>query len=150
MARGTTTSQQFRIRDIPDALSGLSAEAAAAERARARQLLVRERYTRLIARFSAAAERDSEEASFAHRRYAKIMAMDTGHHLRAALSMLHAGQQLTAAEVAAIIVGSERGEVEAADVQSLIAHPERLPAADTAAEIRAYLIESGNRQLGGA
>lgn len=149
MAGRTTTSQQFRIHDIPDALSGLSTDTAAAERARARQLLVRERYTRLIARFSAAEERDSEEASFAHRRYAKIMAMDTGHHLRAALSMLHADQQLTAAEVTAIVIGAERGEVDAADVQSLIARTDRLPAPDTAAEIRAYFIESGNRQLAG-
>lgn len=147
MAGRTTTSQQFRISDIPDPASGISAEAAAAQHVQARQSLTRERYARLIARFSAAAERDSEEARFAHRRYAKIMTMDSGHHLRAALSMLHAGQQLTSAEVAAIVVGAERGDVAPADLQALIAHPEHLPAPDTAAEIRAYLAESGNRSL---
>ncbi|MEQ1438325.1 hypothetical protein AAG565_03080 [Fontimonas sp. SYSU GA230001] len=138
MAGRTTTSQQFRIGDIPDAAA-----------ARAQQYAIRENYTRLIARFSPAAERDSEEARFAHRRYAKIMVMDSGHHLRAALSLLHAGQPLTAAEVAAIVVGAERGQVDPAEVRTLLAHPERLPAPDTATEIRAYLLESGNRDLAG-
>ncbi|MFA5940421.1 MAG: hypothetical protein WC809_13775 [Sinimarinibacterium sp.] len=151
MAGRTTTSQQFRISDIPDAPSGMSAEAAAAQRVRAQQSLARERYAHLIERFSAAAERDSEEARFAHRRYAKIMALDSGDHLhlRAALSMLHAGQQLTSAEVAAIVVGVEHGDASPADLQNLITHPERLPAPDTAAEIRAYFIESRNRSLAG-
>lgn len=139
MMAGRVTTQQFRTREIPE-----NAEAARAREARAAEerAHLRERYAELIARFSDPAERDSEESRFAHRRYAKIMTMDSGHQLRAALTMLEQGQQLTGAEVAAIVVGAEHGDAGIDAVRTLIERSAQLPAPRVADAIRDYVRES--------
>lgn len=136
---GHMTTQQFLIRDID---APVARPAAAEADAREAQRALRSRYAALIARFSDAAERDSEEGDMARRRYAKIMAMDNAHPLRAALSMLRHGQTLTGAEVAAIVVGAERGEAITGAVRMLIDAPQQLPSPEVAEEIRAYVAAS--------
>jgi hypothetical protein len=138
---GRMTTQQFLISDFDRHLPS-PAGAVRNEAARAEQYRLREHYTALIARFSEADERDSEEAAFAHRRYAKLMVMDSGHHLRTALSLLRQDRQLTGAEVAAIVVGAERGEAITGAVRMLIDDPWRLPAPDVADAVRDYVLAS--------
>jgi hypothetical protein len=137
---GHMTTQQFLIRDIDARAARLRAEPGVDARDAERQQ--RSRYAAVIARFSKAAERDSEEGEMARRRYAKIMAMDSGYHLRAALSMLRQGQALTGAEVAAIVIGAEHGEAITGAVRMLINAPQQLPAPEVADEIRAYVLAS--------
>lgn len=135
---GRMTTQQFLIRDLDARAAPHGADADVRDAQRA----LRARYAGLIARFSDPVERDSEEGEFARRRYAKIMAMDSGHHLRAALSMLRQGQALTGAEVAAIVVGAERGDAITGAVRLLLDTPQQLPTPDVADEIRAYVAAS--------
>lgn len=137
---GHMTTQQFLIRDIDARVARPGGDTDSDVRELQRQQ--RSQYAALIARFSEAAERDSEEGEMARRRYAKIMAMDSGYHLRAALSMLRQGQALTGAEVAAIVVGAERGEAITGAVRMLINAPQQLPAPQVADEVRAYVIAS--------
>ncbi len=138
---GRMTTQQFLIHDLerslPPAVGAGGDEAARAEHQR-----LRAHYTALIARFSAAEDRDNEEADFAHRRYAKLMAIDGGHHLRTALSLLRQDRALTGAEVAAIVVGAERGEAITGAVRMLIDGPWRLPAPEVAHAVRDYVLAS--------
>jgi hypothetical protein len=143
---GRLTTQQFLIRDLqrPPALP---AGAGCDEAGRAEHYRLREHYSALIARFSEAAERDSEEAEFAHRRYAKLMAMDSGHHLRTALSLLRQDRQLTGAEVAAIVVGAERGDAITGAVRMLIDDPWRLPASEVADAVVDYVRNSDSPAL---
>ena len=56
--------------------------------------------------------------------------------------MLRHGQTLTGAEVAAIVVGAERGEAITGAVRMLIDAPQQLPAPEVAEEIRAYVAAS--------
>lgn len=140
------TTQQFLIRDI-DARAVQHGVNAATDAREAQQRL-RGQYAALIARFSESAERDSEEGEMARRRYAKIMAMDMGHPLRAALSMLRKGQALTGAEVAAIVIGAERGDAITGAVRMLLNAPQQLPAPQVVDEIRAYILASNSPAFG--
>ncbi len=141
---GRMTTQQFLIRDIPglDDIPARPTSVPTPEAVQAEQYRLRERYTQLIARFSDPTEQDSEEATFAHRRYAKMMVMSTGQHLRAALSLLRQGLQLTGAEVAAVVVGAERGEAIVGAVRMMIDAPQQLPAPAVAAALREYVLSS--------
>jgi hypothetical protein len=135
---GRLTTQQFLIGDI-ERPTPRPASAERSEAERAEQYRTRERYAALIARFSEPAERDSEEALFAHRRYAKLMAVDHGHHLRTALSLLRQDRQLTGAEVAAIVIGAERGQAITGAVRMLIDDHWRLPAPEVADAVSDYV-----------
>lgn len=142
---GRVTTQQFRTREIPESAAVARARQARAAEERSR---LRERYAELVAQFSDPAERDSEEARFAHRRYARIMTMDSGHPLRAALTMLEQGQRLTGAEVATIVVGAERGDAGIDAVRRLIERSAQLPAPGVADAIRQYVRESTATRFG--
>ncbi len=145
MSNRTTTSQQFRIQDIPE-LRPLPcvkpAELTDAERSR-----LREHYAQMITRFSSAAEQRSEDAQLVHRRFAKMMTVNTDHQLRAALSMLAQRQQLSGAEVAVIVSAAECGETAAAHVQTLIRNPELLPDVAVSAAIRSHVLHSNSALL---
>ena len=135
---GRLTTQQFLIGDVDRPVTR-PAGAERSETEREEQYRRRERYAALIARFSEPAERDGEEALFAHRRYAKLMAVDHGHHLRAALSLLRQDRQLTGAEVAAIVIGAERGQAITGAVRMLINDRWRLPAPEVADAVCEYV-----------
>lgn len=136
------TTQQFLVRDV-DARVAPPVPQTQADDREAQQRL-RAAYAALIARFSEAGERDSEEGDMARRRYAKIMAMDAGYPLRAALSMLRQGQALSGAEVAAIVIGAERGQAITGAVRMLLYAPQQLPAPQVADEIRNYVLASNS------
>ncbi|MDP9141966.1 MAG: hypothetical protein M3O62_14385 [Pseudomonadota bacterium] len=145
MSNRTTTSQQFRIQDVPEfrPLPCVKpTELTDAERSR-----LREHYARMIARFSSAAEQRSEDAKLVHRRFAKMMTTNTDYQLRAALSMLEQRQQLSGVEVAAIVSAAECGETPAAHVQTLIQNPELLPDAAVGTAIRDHVLQSDGRYL---
>jgi hypothetical protein len=139
----TTTSQQFRIQDIPEVGTLPCANPATlsdAERSR-----LREHYARMITRFSSALEQRSEDAQLVHRRFAKMMTVNTDHQLRAALSMLAQRQQLSGSEVAVIVSAAECGETAAAHVETLIRNPDLLPDTAVSAAIRTYVLQSASR-----
>lgn len=142
MSNRTTTSQQFRIQDIPEAAAlpwAKPAKLSDVERSR-----LREYYAGMIARFSSAAERASEDAQFVQRRFAKMMTTDMEYPLRAALSLLAQHQQLTGIEVAVIVAAAERGEIPLQDVRTLLQHPALLPDDAVSTAIRDHVLLSAS------
>lgn len=144
MSNRTTTSQQFRIQDIPEARAVPRVPAGGAGSAITG---LREHYAQLIARFSSAQELRSDDAQFVRSRFAKMMALNIEYPLRAALSMLEQGQQLSGTEVAVIVAAAERGETELTHVQALIEKPALLPEPAVRDTLREYLHRSDNLQL---
>lgn len=142
MSNRTTTSQQFRIQDIPEARPVPHRPAADSD-----TQLLRQHYTQLIVRFSSAQELGSDEAQFIRSRFAKMMALNIEYPLRAALSMLEQGQQLSGTEVAVIVAAAERGETALTHLQALLDKPALLPDAAAHAALRKYLLCSDNLQL---
>ncbi len=145
MSNRTTTSQQFRIQDIPEtrALPCVKpAELTEAERSR-----LREHYAQMITRFSSAGEQRSEDSQLVHRRFAKMMTVNTDHQLRAALSMLEQRQQLSGTEIAVIVSAAECGETAAVHVMTLIRNPALLPDAAVSAAIRSHVLHSNSAFL---
>lgn len=144
MSNRTTTSQQFRIQDIPEARPAARVPAGDTDSAMQR---LREHYAQLIARFSSAQELASEDALFVRRRFAKMMAQNIEYPLRAALSMLDQGQQLSGTEVAAIVAAAERGQTPLMHLRDLLQKPALLPDAATGEALREYLQTSDRPPL---
>lgn len=146
MSNRTTTSQQFRIQDIPELGALPCAKQAALNDAERSKL--REHYARMIMRFSSAAELCSEEAQFVQRRFAKMMTGNIDYPLRAALAMLEQGQQLSGAEVAVIVSAAECGETALEHVRKLMQNPTLLPDAAVSTAIRDHVLQSNSLFLG--
>lgn len=103
---------------------------------------LRTRYVDLIAALSAPEERTQESSRTSWHRYAEWLTADSSYPLQAAMKLYHSGNSLTGAEIAALVIGYEKGMIGSEILETLVSQSARLPAASTPTTIRRLLRNS--------